>query len=360
MIVLIPSYEPNESLIDLITKLKEETDYTVLVVDDGSDETYSHIFRAAQERGCIVLRHPINAGKGAALKTGFAHIAQEYSGESVVCADSDGQHRIEDIIRVADAIDQSRNEMVLGCRQFDGKIPVKSRVGNSITAFLFGAITKTPISDTQTGLRGYPYSMLGWLLSVEGARFEYELNLLLKAKEAGIAIKQIPILTIYENDNKGTHFHPVKDSIRVYLPLFKFSLSSFLSGILDFTLLFVFQAMTGSLFLGVAIARAISSVFNYTVNRHLVFKSKGVSKQQSALKYFSLVMVIMLLNYCLLAFLSGVLRFPTAISKILVELILFILSYLVQKRLIFIRKRTSTHKRAFLMAKFLSDGKTEK
>lgn len=337
MLILIPSYEPNETLLHVITELKEKTDYTVLVVDDGSGDNYACLFKKAEELGSTVLHHKENKGKGAALKTGFDYVLTHFSEEGVVCADSDGQHKTEDIIRVAESIDGSKSEMILGVRQFEDNVPLKSRLGNSLTAFLFASLTKINLSDTQTGLRGYPSSMLTWLLAVEGTRFEYEFNLLLKAKDAGISVRQIPIRTIYENNNKGTHFHPIRDSVRVYVPLLKFSFSSLASAIIDFILLFVFQAATGSLFFGVVLARVFSSVFNYTVNRLLVFKVSNVSHTQSAPKYFSLVLVMMFLNYCLLALLTKFLFVPSVLAKILTEMTLFLLSYSVQKKFVFIQ-----------------------
>lgn len=341
MLVLIPSYEPNEKLIKVISEIKENTDYKILIVDDGSGDKYTRLFQKAEELGCTVLHHGENRGKGAALKTGFRYILEHCEGESVVCADSDGQHRLVDIVRIAESVDEGKYEMILGVRQFEGKVPMKSRIGNRLTAFLFACLTGIRIGDTQTGLRGYPFTMLPWLTSVEGSRFEYELNLLLEAKEAGAAARQIPIRTIYENDNKGTHFDPVKDSVRVYLPLLKFGFSSLASAVLDFVLLFVFQALTGSLFWGVVCARAISSIFNYMLNKLLVFKVRNVSHVQSAPKYFGLVVVIMFLNYCLLSFMATALFIPTVIAKIATEMILFVLSYTVQNRYVFIRNKTA-------------------
>ena len=335
MVVLIPSYEPTDKLIKVITEINENTDYSILIVDDGNGESYKHYFDEAEILGCKVLHHSENRGKGEALKTGFKYMIYHCINESVVCADSDGQHTTLDIIKVAKGIDETGHEMVLGVRKFKGKVPLKSRVGNSITTLLFNANTKMRISDTQTGLRGYPFSMIPWLISIEGDRFEYEFNLLLKAKSANITVKQIPIVTVYENNNKGTHFNPIKDSIKVYIPLLKFGFSSFSSAIIDFTLLFVFQAITNNLFLSVVMARVISSAYNYSINKLLVFKAKSVSETKSAPKYFGLVIVIMLLNYLVLLFMTSVLFIPTVIAKILTEMLLFILSYTVQKKFVF-------------------------
>jgi len=342
--VLIPAYEPSNKLIDLIYELQAKTDYKILIVDDGSGEKYKDIFNKASESGCCILSHEQNKGKGAALKTGFSYILENCPGENVVCADSDGQHRADDIIKVADKIGGSKteteheNKIVLGIRQFDGNVPFKSKVGNRITSLLLKVVSGISLHDTQTGLRGYPFSMLEWLISQKGNRFEYELNLLIEAQNSGILITQIPILTIYENQNKGTHFHPLLDSVRVLLPILKFCASSLTSAILDFILWYIFQNLTGSLFLGVVLARIISSTYNFTINRLIVFKSGNISAKQSAPKYFSVVIVMMFLNYCVLAFLTNILGIHGIISKLLTEISLFTASYTFQRFFVFAGK----------------------
>ncbi|KNY29204.1 bifunctional glycosyltransferase family 2/GtrA family protein [Pseudobacteroides cellulosolvens] len=344
MTILIPAYEPTEKLLSLVVKLKEKTDYKILIIDDGSGKHFQHIFKKTEYYGCTVLHHIKNRGKGESLRTGFAYQLLDSASEPLVCADSDGQHSIDDIIKIANTIDTEKNEMVLGIRQFDGKVPFKSRLGNNVSAFFFKLVTGIAITDTQTGLRGYPSRLLSWLGSVKGSRFEYELNLLLNAKEDGITIKQVPISTIYD-DNNGTHFRPIKDSILVLMPLIRFCSSSLTSAFLDFILLFVFQGLTGNLFWSVVTARVISSVFNYLVNRFFVFRAKNVSNMQSASKYFGLVAVIMFLNYSLIALLINVLYVSDVLAKLLTEITLFILSYSVQK--LFIFKKNNMSKPAY-------------
>lgn len=335
MTVLIPACEPTVNLLKLVLELKEMTNYKVLIVDDGSGENYNEIFRKAEALGCTVMRHAVNMGKGAALKTGFLRLLMDEVQDDVVCADSDGQHLTRDIIRVANAVKQNNSDMVLGTRRFTGHVPFKSKLGNKTTAFILKLTTGMDIKDTQTGLRAYPFHMLDWLRSVEGDRFEYELNLLLAAKKSGIAIRQVTIATVYDNNNKGTHFRPVRDSIKVLTPILKFCSSSIISGILDFFLLFLFQNISGNLLVGVVSARALSSVFNYTFNKTVVFKAKNVSNIQSAPRYFGLVVIIMLLNYALLAVLTRIIGIPGVPAKLMTELMLFIMSYTVQRLFIF-------------------------
>lgn len=335
MMILIPSYEPDRRLVDLVKRLNETTTARILVVDDGSGERYQSIFDEVREAGCTVLTHKSNEGKGNALKTGFRY-AQEQGSQGVVCADSDGQHLPEDIARIMLAVHRHPNAMVLGSRQFTGNVPLRSRFGNSATRFVYKAVTGTPVQDTQTGLRGYPSELLPWLLQVPGERFEYEMNMLLEAPQAGHRIVEVPIETVYLEGNKSSHFRPLADSARIYLPFLKFCMSSGFAAIIDFILLLVLQWATGSLLTAVIGARLCSSIFNYTMNRNYVFaKGKQSAAYKSMPKYFTLVVVIMLLNYGVLSLFHEQLAMPIVVAKLLTEAVLFLFSYWAQRRFVY-------------------------
>lgn len=216
MTVIIPSYEPTGKLLAIVSMLRENTGYRIVIVDDGSGEYYRAYYDDAAALGCIILCHDVNRGKGAALKTAFMWMIENCPGEPLVCVDSDGQQRIEDIRMIAEAIVPDSREMVYGTRLFEGKVPVRSRFGNWIMRFVFRTITGVRLYDTQSGLRGYPPLLLPWLVSIGGDRFEYETNVLLHAGEAGVMIREIRIQTIYENNNKGSHFKTFRDSARIY------------------------------------------------------------------------------------------------------------------------------------------------
>ncbi|MFC5700731.1 glycosyltransferase [Cohnella faecalis] len=336
MTILIPSYEPDERLLGLIHQLKAVSDSTILVVDDGSGDAYSEIFDSAREAGCTVLTHRHNLGKGRALKTGFAYLQQKGATEGVVCADSDGQHLPKDIMRIAHAVNEHHDHVVLGSRHFTGKVPMRSRFGNSATRMVYSYATGTPIQDTQTGLRGYSVDMLDWLCRIPGERFEYEMNMLLEAKAAGYSLIEVPIDTVYLDENKSSHFRPLADSARVYFPFIKFCASSGFSAILDFVLLLLIQWVSANLFISVAGARLCSSIFNYTMNRSFVFaKGKEVAIGKSLPRYFALVIVIALLNYGLMHLLHERLGIPLIGSKLLTEASLFLFSYWSQRKFVY-------------------------
>lgn len=347
MIVLIPAYEPTEVLVKLVENLKTQTEYRIVIVDDGSGEAYLNLFKTVEGMGCHVLRHFNNMGKGVALKTGFDYIFNSFSNESVICADSDGQHTVEDIVNIGKVLTSSLSCIALGTRCFEGEIPIKSKVGNKISTFVFEMITGSKVLDTQTGLRGYPYSMLKWLCAIEGERFEYELNILLEAQQLQIEIVQIPIKTIYENNNKGTHFRAVMDSISMVMPVVKFIASSLTAFILDFIVLIGMQYLTKNLFFSVIIARIISATFNYIVNRNIVFKARELSFLKATLAYFRLAIVMMMLNYFMIYILINGVGINIVNAKMITETGLFSISYLIQK--IFIFKKVNTKRVAKIL-----------
>ena len=340
MIVLIPAYEPGLSLIDLVRELRSmEGDLGVVVVDDGSGPAFQPIFDEVVALGGDVVTHPVNSGKGLALKSGLFYIERSFPGRDVVCADCDGQHTVVDILRVAEHLRRTRAAMVLGERSFAGDVPLRSRFGNSVSRTLFRVATGRSLPDTQTGLRGYPASMLGWLQSVPGERYDYELNVLTRAVDAGMDIDTVDISTVYLQSNESSHFRPVVDSARIYAPLLKFALSSITAFTIDTVALLALMAATGSLVLSVVGARVLSSSVNFAINRRAVFEhGRDKPTMTAGMQYFALVIGLLGLNYASLLSLQAV-GFPLLPAKLVTELLLFVVSWAVQRRFVFARRR---------------------
>ncbi len=329
-IAVIPSYEPDDRMINLLKELQDSFD--IIVVNDGSGKKYQDIFLEAK-RYATVLMHEKNKGKGQALKTAYKYIKENYQSAVIVSMDCDGQHRVVDAIKLCDYVENNSNTLILGKRLRDEKVPIRSRIGNEITRFIYRLITKIDVYDTQTGLRAFSSSLLDFLLSVEGDRFEYEMNVLLECTRRNIPIKEIEISTIYINNNSNSHFSTIKDSYLVYKQILKFSCSSLISFFIDYILYIIF-GLVFNVFTANILARIFSSTFNYTVNKNLVFKSNKNIKI-SLFQYYVLAFVILLLNTLILFILINYLAFNKYIAKIVVEIILFILSFSIQKKVIF-------------------------
>lgn len=350
--VIIPSLEPRRSLLAYIDELRALGFTNIVLVDDGSGGGFSKIFEEARlEHGCEVITHPINLGKGAALKSAFAHVAKTSNYAGVVTADADGQHSASDVAKVADKLLENNsakaNILILGTRTFSAKeIPWKSRFGNTLTSWLVRLLFGKFISDTQTGLRGIPASMLQSQQAVRGDRFEYEMGALFSALTKKIPVIEIPIETIYpDGKNRETHFRPLVDSARIYFVIFGqfmgFASSSLLSALVDIALfVFIIDTFFGgssgplSVITSVVIARVGSSLINFSLNKGLVFSSQE-QKRRTLIRYYLLAASILFLSAAGSAIMAQVLDGRVVWAKLLVDSVLFVLSYLIQRRWVF-------------------------
>lgn len=223
VVVLIPSLNPDNKLIKYIKELIKIGFKKIIIVNDGSDIKYNKYFNEVEKiKECILLKHDINYGKGRALKTGFDYYLKNFSDfNGIVTADSDGQHLPIDTLEVAHYLIKNKG-LILGARNFNKKeVPFKSKYGNKITTFVFEKLYKFKINDTQTGLRGISNDFINQITNLEGDRFEYEINMLIKAVKSNIQITEVPIKTIYIENNKSSHFNPIKDAFKIYSLLFK-------------------------------------------------------------------------------------------------------------------------------------------
>jgi len=359
-VILIPALEPDDRLPAYVDALISGGFRHVVIVDDGSSEKAQTIFDSLAERtGVNVLHHDVNHGKGVALKTGYHWIAEHLPDvNGVITADSDGQHTVEDCIRLARILEDGKDALYLGSRDFNlPDIPPKSRSGNRITSVVFKLFYGPDLPDTQTGLRAFRRSRLQFMQDVPGERYEYEMNVLISCARAGIEMIPETITTVYENNNAGTHFHPIRDSWRIYKVILgnfiKFMASSLAGWVIDqgvshilFYQLLKLFAIPADLFspISTSVARIVSGISNYTINRKLVFKS-GKKVSTSAGRYFVLWAVIWLIS-------TGVtwagtqLGGPFWLIKIVVDVLLYLLSYRVQDAWVFSARDEQTEGKA--------------
>ena len=331
--VLIPAYQPDERLVGLVEDLHRElAGCRVLIVDDGSDPACAPVFAAARERGAEVVSHPANAGKGEALRTGLERARRLWPGADVVCADADGQHTPSDIASVARRV-RATGRMALGVREFTGSVPLRSRLGNDVTALLFRGATGWRLRDTQTGLRGYPAGGYDWMLEVAGSRYEYELSALLRARELGLEVEEVGIATVYEPGNASSHFRPLRDSARIYAPLLRFTGAGLASSVIDWVGVMVLHLLTGSLLVGVVGARLVSGTANFFMNRR-VFRAAPGTVGRTAVRYAALAVALVAASYAALRVLTGI-GVPLGAAKIIGDGALYVAGYLVQRRVVF-------------------------
>jgi len=347
ILVVIPSLDPDERLPEVIRGVKAKGFTDILLIDDGSAEENQHYFEEGRRLGCRVLHHGVNKGKGRALKTAFKWFMKNRpDSDGCVTIDGDNQHHPDDIAACVRAMyRQKKDSLILGVRDFNQEnVPPKSRFGNKCTSGVFRLFCGLKVSDTQTGLRVFPRSIIPQMLKIAGERFEYETNMLLTCKQADIPMVEQTIQTIYIDSNATTHFHPIKDSLRVYGIIIKFFLSSFLSFLIDYGLFNLFNIIFSkskfklhALFMATFLARVISSAFNYAFNRKAVFKSDAPLAITMA-RYYILCGVQLLCSYGLVKLLSmpfGESVGIQAVFKLIVDLFLYFVSFRVQQAWVF-------------------------
>lgn len=332
--VLIPAYKPDPRMVALCGELRGQG-LPVLVVDDGGGDAYCPLFDEVRLLGCHVERHAVNLGKGRALKTGINAAINLYPDiAGLVTADADGQHTCADILRIIAAMRAHPAALVTGARAFTGSVPFKSRAGNVITRQVYRFVTGIRCRDTQTGLRGIPAAALADMLALSGERYEYEMMMLLKLRDLNMELHEIGIETIYIDGNKGSHFNPLRDALRIYSVIFMFLLSSVLSFGVDYCLyLFCLGTLRLPAWQGYAAARVVSSLFNYTINRMAVFGGRGGGS--SILRYYLLAAMLLAIGALLVELLSEAAGFSAAFAKIPVDAVLFLASYVLQRDFVF-------------------------
>jgi len=357
--VVLPSLNPDEKLLAVIDGLLQYGFCDIILVNDGSAPENLHYFETAATHPEVhLLHHEVNRGKGAALKTAFSWFLENRPDAiGVVTVDGDNQHHPEDTRACALHMRQT-GRLTLGVRDFSQpNVPARSRSGNRITSAVFKIFVGMTISDTQTGLRAISRADLEILSTVWGDRFEYETNMLLALKENGIPFDEVKIRTVYIEENKSSHFHPIRDSWRIYKLIlshfFKYTASSLLSSIVD-TGLYVLLAwvlhgvLNDPLLTTVSItaARIISSLVNFFMNQKLVFRS-SLSTGTSMLRYTLLAVCIFLgqlgLTYGIyLLFGIGESQiFLRGAVYVIVMTALFVVSFLAQQRWVFANKRNA-------------------
>lgn len=336
-IIVIPAYQPTEQLPDLIEQLSADG-RTIIVVDDGSTGECKKMFaRVAACRNVQLLAHAVNLGKGQALKTAINHVLLHCGTDfvGIVTADADGQHMAADIRNVADHLERGDGNdplLILGSRSFSDRVPLRSRAGNLLTRGVFTLVVGRALTDTQTGLRGIARALLPELLRIETGRYEFELEMLVRATALDAAIEEVPIATVYGTFAQS-HFNPLRDSLRIYFVFIRFLGLSLVTAAIDYSVFAIIFKALHRILVATMMARAVAGTFNFVANRNVVFRSRaGVAFE--AVKYVALLIVLMSISYGLIRTLMAM-GFGVYTSKALAEGTLFAASFAIQRLVVF-------------------------
>ena len=334
-VALIPAYKPSFELINITNSLLQNN-ISVVIVNDGSEKEFDYIFSQLDKKA-VILKNAINLGKGAALKHGINYILNHYkNAESIITLDCDGQHKIQDILNLIENFNQNI-DFAIGVRKFDNKVPLRSNIGNKATKAIFKIMFGKKILDTQSGLRIFNLDFAKLVLKIPYNGYEFEMQMLILACNQNKRILQVPIETIYIDNNASSHFNPIFDSLSIYFVLFRHTGNSIITALIDYIVFVIAFSLGGSLLSCMIAGRIVAGSFNFFVGKMLVFKTKA-NLTFEITSYILLTIILMLLSMQAISILSHYSGISEVIIKPFCEGAIFAISFLVQRFFIFATK----------------------
>lgn len=212
--VIIPAYNEEKTIREVILGIKKYTD-NIIIVDDGSkDKTYLRAKETANN--VLILRHKINLGKGAAVKTG-CEAALKLGADVIAVMDADGQHSAEDVIKLVEKLEKEGLDIVFGVRPIDKKMPFLTLWGNKFLTKISNFLSGISLADTQSGLkvfRASAYPKIAW----RSSDYSLETEIIIRTKKNNLRYGQMPIQTIYRDAYKGMD---ILDGIKYFFNLLR-------------------------------------------------------------------------------------------------------------------------------------------
>lgn len=211
-IVVIPAYNEEKRIKDVLVRIKDFAD-KIVVIDDGSTDGTSKVARSINDK-IIVLRHKVNLGKGAALKTGCL-AALKLGAEVIVIMDADGQHKPEDTPQFIKEIREKNVDIVFGSRKIGKDMPLMMMLGNKFLSVIINLLFRVYISDTQSGFRAFKaniFDKIKW----NSHNYSVEAEMIVNTGKNKLKYSEIVIDTIYNDKYKGT---TIFDGLRIFFNL---------------------------------------------------------------------------------------------------------------------------------------------
>jgi glycosyltransferase involved in cell wall biosynthesis len=334
--VIIPAYRPGPALVCIARELADLGFPAIIVVNDGSGPAYAPVFNSLSNIPAVrIVAHDSNQGKGAALKTGIETALRGNPDLlGVVTVDADGQHCPRDVRDIASALRTHPESLILGSRAFDRDVPLRSRVGNTLTRYLVRLLVGEKLQDTQTGLRAIPASFASSLLKLTSSGYDFELDMLIAARKNAMRVVEEPIQTIYEPGNKSSHFNPLIDSMKVYFVLARFCSVSLMTALIDNLVFYLIYHHWANL-LGAQLAgRGTALAFRYLMVRNRVFRT-GESHAVAFPRFLALNVLSGTASYGCIRLVTGASHLPVLAVKLAVEGVLFCVNFVVEREWVF-------------------------
>jgi len=210
LLAVIPALNAERTIGDVVRKTREQIQ-DVIVIDDGCTDRTADVARA---EGATVLRHEVNRGKGASLKSGFAY-GREHDYDAVITLDADGQHLPSEIPKIIQAWQESGADLVIGGRAhlFDHMLP-RRRMANRFSAWAIAKAAGTRVSDSQSGFRLYTARLLREV-KLRSDGFDMESEVIIRAGVRKMRIVVTPVDLGFIDGLSTSHYRPLGDTLRI-------------------------------------------------------------------------------------------------------------------------------------------------
>jgi len=215
-LVVIPALDAEQTVGGLVRRSIEQV-RDVLVVDDGSSDRTGD---EAAMSGAIVLRHEVNRGKGAAIKTAFEYaILHEF--DAVITLDADGQHLPEDIPKLLHALSATGADLLIGSRRhLFGEMVPRRRMANKFSSWAISVGSGARVDDSQSGYRLYSARLMK-SLPLRSSGFDMESEVIVRAARNHLKIAMVPIELGFVDGLQTSHYRPIRDTLRILATSFR-------------------------------------------------------------------------------------------------------------------------------------------
>lgn len=337
MTVILSSVKPDRRLIDFVHRLQDLMDCQVVLVFGNSKFVGMDGMDELMMSGCSFIMQSDTEDAIFALQRAFSHVlrnSEEQTG--VIVANADGVNPPTEIVRVANALFEQKNGIIISRPAHAGHTFVEDRLYAAAFRYLRYMITATVLQNGKLGICGISINLLPSIAALNIEHFESEFEEQLKSRPLACSIQLLPSVVYPVSMPKLSFHHRMQQSVFLLL-LLRFCLSGILSAAIDFGLLFVVQIWSENLFVAVFTARTVSSIFNFIFNRTLVFHSTAKQRKgrKELIRYYMLVAVMLTINYSLLSFFAKYLHLSLLAAKIVTEISLLSFSFIIQKFFVF-------------------------
>ena len=229
----IPTYRPTQELVKLIDNIYQNNYFNflirsnkikILIIDDGNYELQhtSILKQIAKKKSLKIIKNKSNMGQGYSIKKSIKY-ANDNNFDSVICVDDDGQHHIDDIVKVIEYANTNKSFFVIGVRKFTKNIPKRSFFGNKLTLIIISILFNYKFQDATSGLRFYHRETFANLLKIKNNKFDFQLIALISLRDF---YDYVHIKTIYLKGNAHSRFKPYKDSVNIIIEIIKYRIKT--------------------------------------------------------------------------------------------------------------------------------------